>query len=102
MGPRFALVTQIVSSSELAANYHGIYTVRKAATATALQRALASAPTAHPYDTLDSDFSKLLNVRKVAASINTRVADGELPPIRALTLNAGYQEHRMLSNWGTT
>jgi Short-chain dehydrogenases of various substrate specificities len=57
-----ALVTQIVSSPDLAANYHGIYTVRNVETATSLEKALVDAPTGHKYDEIALDLSKLQNV----------------------------------------
>ena len=33
------------------------------------------------------------NVRLIATTINKRVAESSLPPMHALILNAGYQEH---------
>ena len=88
-----AIVSKIISSPELSAGYHGIYTVRKVETATVLNQALASAPSTHSFDKVALDLSKLSSVREVANAINRRVAEGSLPPIRALILNAGYQEH---------
>lgn len=90
-----AIVSKIVSTPELAA-YHGLYTVRNASTASALHSMLQSAIKAaspHPHDILSLDLARLADVRKVAGAINERVAVGELPPIRALVLNAGYQEY---------
>ncbi|KAI1498630.1 putative short-chain dehydrogenase [Biscogniauxia marginata] len=95
-----AIVSKIVSTTELRA-YHGIYTVRNAAAATpaldtALRQAevlpaISTAPP-HSYDKLSLDLSQLSHVREVAKMINSRVAAGELPPIRAVVLNAGHQE----------
>ncbi|KAL2836326.1 hypothetical protein BJY01DRAFT_252055 [Aspergillus pseudoustus] len=62
-------------------------------TASKLQDALAGASSEHQHDEYSLDLSSLANVRLVANTINMRVADGSLPPIRALVLNAGYQEH---------
>lgn len=61
--------------------------------ATALNEALESAPSGHKYEKMALDLSKLSIVREVANTINKRVAEGSLPRIRALILNAGYQEH---------
>jgi NAD(P)-dependent dehydrogenase (short-subunit alcohol dehydrogenase family) len=88
-----AIVTNILGKPELASNYTGVYAVRRAATATRLQQALKSAPEAHRHDVVDLDLSSLASVRTMAARINRRVAAGDLPPIRALILNAGYQDH---------
>lgn len=88
------LVSNIVSQPEFAA-YHGIYTVRNAQSATALKAALTSGGTSsipHSHDIVSLDLSSLAKVRETAATINTRVASGEIPPIRALILNAGYLE----------
>lgn len=78
-----AIVSQVVSTPELRA-YHGLYTAREASTAAALGSAL--------HDILSLDLARPSQVREVAAAINTRVASGEIPPIRALILNAGFQE----------
>ncbi|KAM0253042.1 hypothetical protein ACHAQJ_007473 [Trichoderma viride] len=88
-----AIVRNIVSTPDLALNYTGIYAVRKVATAKTLQSVLARAPSNHKHETVDVDLGSLANVRKTAADINTRVASGDLPRIRALILNAGYQDH---------
>lgn len=88
-----AIVADILGKPDLAANYTGLYTVRKAATATKLNAVLARAPASHKHETLDVDLGSIASVRKTAADINARVARGELPKIRALILNAGYQDH---------
>ncbi|KAL2285646.1 hypothetical protein FJTKL_07666 [Diaporthe vaccinii] len=85
-----AIAEQIASKAELSA-YHGLYTVRDAGHAPALSSALAHG-TAHSYDVLALDLTKLDGVRKVAEEINRRVSEGEIPPIRALVLNAGFQD----------
>ncbi|KAK4113267.1 putative short-chain dehydrogenase [Canariomyces notabilis] len=87
-----AIVSHILSTPSLAAQHHGIYTVRNAATASALHRTLQSSPNSpsHTHDIMSMDLSRLSSVREAAASINARVAAGEIPPIRALILNAGF------------
>ncbi|KAM0240087.1 hypothetical protein ACHAP5_008116 [Fusarium lateritium] len=92
-----AIVADIIKKPDLASNYAGVYTVRKAATATRLQKALSYAPASHKHDVADLDLSSLASVRTLAAEINRRVAAGELPPIRALILNAGYQDHELIT-----
>lgn len=87
-----SIVSNILSRSELFSNYVGVYSVRKTATASQLNKTLASAPVSHKYQTLDMDLGSLANVRKAADTLNRKVANGELPPIRALILNAGYQD----------
>lgn len=44
------------------------------------------------YDILLIDLSKLLSVRETAAAINESISAGDMPPIRALILIAGYCE----------
>lgn len=87
------IASQIVSQPELAA-YHGLYAVRDANTAHSLATALHAGKYtgSHTYDTLSLDLTDLASVRAFAASINTRVAAGEIPALRAIILNAGYLE----------
>ncbi|KAF1950324.1 NAD(P)-binding protein [Byssothecium circinans] len=92
-----ATVTQIVSSPQLNASYHGVYTVRNTASTQALDAALASpqrgkSTSTHSHEKLSLDLSRPSNVRRVAAKINERVATGTIPRIHALVLNAGYEE----------
>ncbi|KAH6608668.1 short-chain [Trichoderma cornu-damae] len=87
-----SIVKNIICTPDLASNYTGVYVVRKAATAKKLKSTLARAPSTHKHETVDLDLSSVDKVKKVAADINARVANGELPRIRALILNAGYQE----------
>ena len=87
------IVASILKNPELAGPYHGIYTVRKASSAAQLQAVLRNAPATHQHETVELDLGKLAQVRATAARINARVAAGELPRIRALVLNAGFQEH---------
>lgn len=91
-----AIVADILKKPDLASNYTGLYTVRKAATATQLKKVLSSAPKAHQHDIMDMDLGSLSSIRKVATEINRRVAAGECPPIRALILNAAYQDHEKI------
>jgi NAD(P)-dependent dehydrogenase (short-subunit alcohol dehydrogenase family) len=90
-----AIVTNLLQKPELASNYTGLYTVRKAASATRLQGILKQAPESHK-NVLDMDLSSLASVRTAAAEINRRVAAGELPPIKVLILNAAYQDHEQI------
>ncbi|UKZ79586.1 hypothetical protein TrVFT333_007344 [Trichoderma virens FT-333] len=88
-----AIVQNIVGTPDLASNYTGVYAVRKVATAAQLQAALSRAPSNHKHEAVDLDLGSVEDVRKVATDINAKVAKGELPKIRALILNAGYQDH---------
>lgn len=88
-----AIVGHITKRPELASNYVGVYTVRKAASATQLKKTLGRMPASHKHQAVDMDLGSIANVRKAAEDINRQVAEGQLPPIRALILNAGYQEH---------
>ncbi|KAJ7810507.1 putative short-chain dehydrogenase [Mycena olivaceomarginata] len=94
-----AIVAKLASTATLAkpastatiAGYYGVYTVRSPA-APAVRATLASAPL-HDYDILPLDLTRLADVRAFAAALNARVAAGELPRIRALILNAAFQEY---------
>ncbi|TGJ78439.1 hypothetical protein E0Z10_g10323 [Xylaria hypoxylon] len=90
-----AIVQHILDSPSLAKTYHGIYTVRNtergAATVNGVLRKAASV--GHAYDLVPLDLSSLASTRKAAEDINRRVADGSIPPIRALILNAAWQEY---------
>ncbi|EHK17485.1 uncharacterized protein TRIVIDRAFT_226446 [Trichoderma virens Gv29-8] len=88
-----AIVQNILGTPDLASNYTGVYAVRKVATAAQLQAALSRAPSNHKHEAVDLDLGSVEDVRKVATDINAKVAKGELPKIRALILNAGYQDH---------
>lgn len=85
------IVSHIISSPELSA-YHGLYAVRDAASATRLKSVLARAPSSHSFEILPLELSLIANVRGFSDTINSRIADGEIPPIRALILNAGYHD----------
>jgi NAD(P)-dependent dehydrogenase (short-subunit alcohol dehydrogenase family) len=80
-----------IASGPLGKDYHGVYTVRKPDAAGSLKETLNRSP-AHKHDLVALDLSSLANVRECAATINRRVADASLPPIRALILNAAFQD----------
>ncbi|KAI0429124.1 hypothetical protein F5Y09DRAFT_268594 [Xylaria sp. FL1042] len=90
-----AIVQRIVDTPSLAKTYHGLYTVRNTEKgAAAVQSVLRKAGSAgHSYDLVPLDLSSLASTRKAAEDINRRVADGQIPPIRALILNAAWQEY---------
>ncbi|KAI1762278.1 putative short-chain dehydrogenase [Hypoxylon sp. FL1150] len=81
-------IAQQVASKPGTSAYHGLHTVRDLTRADALTSLNAT----HPHDILALDLTKLDNVRQVADEINTRVSVGSLSPIRALILNAGFQD----------
>lgn len=87
------MASQIASTPELAA-YHGLYVVRDAQNAPVLRSALAQPQQQqkHPHDIISLDLTDLASVRAFAGRISARVSAGEIPPIRALILNAGYLE----------
>lgn len=87
-----AIVDAIVSRPELSRR-HGIYTVRDASTAFALQTALGGT-NSHPHDIISLELSNLENIRQVAAVVNAKVSAGEIPPVRALILNAAYRQQQ--------
>ncbi|KAI1747596.1 putative short-chain dehydrogenase [Xylaria castorea] len=96
-GLGIAIVKQVVSQPELA-NYHGLYTVRDAESAPALRPVLAGYPS-HQHDILLLDLTNIDSIRQAAEAINRRVSAREIPPIRALILNAGYQ-NLSTQTWG--
>ncbi|KAH8881860.1 NAD(P)-binding protein [Thozetella sp. PMI_491] len=87
-----SIVTHIVQRPELSSKYHGVFIVRNRDTATTLKGVLARAPTSFPHDAVSIDLTSLASVREGAKIINARVAEGSLPPIRALLISAGCQE----------
>ncbi|CAN8100472.1 unnamed protein product [Discula destructiva] len=88
-----ALVSRLLSKRETVA-YHGIYTVRNADAAPALKSALQAGKSAdsHSHDVISLELTDLSAIRRAASRIKKSVAIGEIPPIRALVLNAGYLE----------
>ena len=93
----FNIVSQIVGDAARASKYHGLYTVRKVDGATNLDSVLKKAPKTHKHDVIALQLDRLQSVREVAVDINKRVASGEIPPIRALIWNAGFQEPSTLT-----
>lgn len=96
-----ALTSHIASTPGLR-TLHGIYTARNTGSATALDAALrgvrddshssSPAPQGHSFEKVSLDLSRLSSVREVATDIKSRVESGQIPPIRALVLNAGVEE----------
>ncbi|KAI0479231.1 putative short-chain dehydrogenase [Xylariaceae sp. FL0804] len=85
-----AIAKQIASKPEFS-HYHGLYMVRDARHAPDLASALSCA-TSHSHDILGLSLTDLDNVRQVTERINDRVSTGEIPPIRALVIAAGFQD----------
>lgn len=89
-----ALASQLASTPGLK-TFHGIFTARDAGSTTALDAALRGGR-AHgsqsSFEKLSLDLSRLGAVREVAADIRSRVASGQIPPLRALVLNAGVEQ----------
>ncbi|CAG8977359.1 hypothetical protein HYALB_00009059 [Hymenoscyphus albidus] len=79
-----AIANQVASTPEYA-SYHGIYTVRNASAASVF-----GSSTTHSHDVVSLDLSDLNSVRQTAEAINVRISTGQIPPIRALILNAGF------------
>ncbi|RDL32695.1 uncharacterized protein BP5553_09151 [Venustampulla echinocandica] len=73
-------------------NYHTIYAVRDIAAPNPALRSALPAQASFAPEIVSLDLTRLSNVRQVATAINERVARKEIPPIRALVLNAGFQE----------
>ncbi|KAK8047389.1 Short-chain dehydrogenase TIC 32- chloroplastic [Apiospora saccharicola] len=86
-----AIVRRITSTPELV-RYHGIYLVRDATQAIAFKSLLASAPPSHSYEIISLELCRLADGREVARGLKSRIAAGEIPPIRALLLVAGYTD----------
>ncbi|EKD12635.1 short chain dehydrogenase/reductase SDR [Drepanopeziza brunnea f. sp. 'multigermtubi' MB_m1] len=79
------------TKSPLGKQYRGLYTVRNPSSATELGKVLGSAPAETTSEVFSLDLGSLESVRSLAADINARVSDGTLEPIRAVILNAGFQ-----------
>jgi NAD(P)-dependent dehydrogenase (short-subunit alcohol dehydrogenase family) len=94
-----ALAKTLSESADLS-KLHAVYTVRNVETATSLKSALTNAKPDHKHDIISLDLSNLTNVRQVAATLNKRVANGSLPPIRAFIHNAAFQEQTTQSFTG--
>ena len=86
-----AFVSQFLKSPH-ASTYTGLFAVRNPSTATTLQTVISGSPARDGHhETIALDISTLASVRAGAKAINDRVASGDLPPIRALILNAAIQ-----------
>ncbi|KAK8098748.1 uncharacterized protein PG998_011989 [Apiospora kogelbergensis] len=79
-----AIVKQLASDPNLS-SYYNIYTVRDATK-------VSESTSDSTYEFVSLDLTDLENVREVAKVINARVSAGSIPPIRALILNAGFQD----------
>ncbi|KAI1875209.1 hypothetical protein JX265_004267 [Neoarthrinium moseri] len=89
-----AIVSAILSDSHIAQAHHGLYAVRSIDSASSVRAVLqTSNGEGHAHDLVPLDLASLSNVRSAAEQINRRVAAGEIPPIRVLILNAGWQEY---------
>ncbi|KAI8958100.1 putative short-chain dehydrogenase [Daldinia sp. FL1419] len=85
-----AIASQLASQAEFSSCY-GLYTVRDANLAPSLRSVLSENPS-HAHGVISLDLTNLDSVHEVARTINTRVAEGTIPPIQALILNAGFQD----------
>ncbi|KAI1438098.1 putative short-chain dehydrogenase [Xylaria sp. CBS 124048] len=85
-------VAKQLSSRTQFTGYHSLYTVRDTTSAPELRLAIGQERPTHPREILSLNVANLNDVRRVAGAINKRVAEGQLPPIRALILNAGFQD----------
>lgn len=72
--------------------YHAVFTVRDevAPNAKPLHDLIQSNSGKHRARIVSLDLSKSTSIRNFCTTINSRVSAGELPPIRALVLNAAY------------
>ncbi|KAF3760402.1 NAD(P)-binding protein [Cryphonectria parasitica EP155] len=96
-----AIVKAIVGNAKLSAQHHGLYTVRDPSTATSLRSTLRAASSSHSADVVSLDLSNLSSVRETAATINAKVAAGEIPRIRALILNAAHRDQQGQTQTGS-
>ncbi|KAH7030616.1 uncharacterized protein B0I36DRAFT_112392 [Microdochium trichocladiopsis] len=88
-----SVASQVVAGKVFDGTYHGLFLVRDAAKAAALNAILASATRRGGNNTVVSvDLSSLASVRAGAAQIKQLVDAGKIPPLRAMVLAAGYRE----------
>ncbi|KAI0843806.1 putative short-chain dehydrogenase [Daldinia vernicosa] len=85
------IVSKIITTPELA-QYHGVYVVRDASSASSLRSTLENRNLPHSYEILSLELSLLANVREFVRTLHARIAIRDIPPIRALILNAGYHD----------
>lgn len=93
-GCRAGLGKEIAScflSSSEGSSHAGLFGVRAPASATELQALVTKSPHPELHHVVTIDLSTLDAVRAAAKDINDRVTARELPPIRALVLNAAVQ-----------
>lgn len=95
-----AIISKVLSTESLT-QYHGIYAVRDAnKPVPALDAPVGKASSSplhrstHSWEKISLDLSRLDSVRQAASTINERVSAGEVPRIRAIILNAGYEEFK--------
>ncbi|KAH8647324.1 hypothetical protein BX600DRAFT_503468 [Xylariales sp. PMI_506] len=88
-----AIVRQMAESTELSSNNYGVFLVRNPNSASNLKTALQRAPADFGHRVMPIDLAQLSSVKEAAQNINTLVADGYLPPIHTIIINAGFQEH---------
>ncbi|KAH7304301.1 putative short-chain dehydrogenase [Stachybotrys elegans] len=86
-GLGIAILQNLVSRPDC----HAIYAVRGDASAASVRAALGPFRH-HSHDILSLELNHLPSVRETAAAINAKVAAGEIPPIKALILNAACRE----------
>lgn len=89
-----AIANKLLSEAQYA-EYHMLFTVRNVEKANVLQEVIDShrgKGFSSSYDVVPLDLTSFASGRKLADDINARVAAGSIPPIRALVLNAGWQE----------
>lgn len=84
-----------LSRSPYAKDHRGIYLDRDDAAAQEIDtfvktKVQPKGGSGHQYETSALDLGNLAKIRAFAASVNARVAEGSLEPIRALVLVAGY------------
>lgn len=91
-----AIVSRIAGDPKLSGSYYGLYTVRDASASSPSAsnvRAVLDKHPKHQHELVALDLASLASVRKAAQGIKDKVIRGEIPRIRALVLNAGFQEH---------
>lgn len=86
-----ATISRFLASPE-AETCKALFTVRNPARADTAKKILNASPHPGRHELFPLDISTLAGVRTGAEIINRRVAQGVLPPIRALVLNAAVQD----------
>lgn len=83
-------ISRHVASQPKYAECFGLYTVRD--TAAPILRDVLSSNPSHAHQVVPMDLTDLDSVRRAAETINIQVESKAVPPIRALILNAGFQD----------